>query len=110
MWVYMEGVRLTPIRRAPSKHRKIEDIDQKDIRISLIGAVVSKKDFEFVLDDGTGQINVICEEDTEFKEGDLVRVVGRLFTDIVQAEIVRKIDGMDMELYNKTYRLIKEYF
>jgi len=86
----MEGVRLTPIRRAPSKHRKIEDIDQKDIRISLIGAVVSKKDFEFVLDDGTGQINVICEEDTEFKEGDLVRVVGRLRISLIGAVVSKK--------------------
>ncbi len=97
-------------RRAPSKHRKIKDIDEDEIRISLIGAVVSKKDFEFVLDDGTGQIEVMCEEDADFKEGDLVRVVGRLFTDIVQAEIVRKIEDMDMELYNKSYPLIKKYF
>ena len=101
---------MTPIRRAPSRHRKIEDINQDEIRISLIGAVVSKKDFEFILDDGTGQMSVICEEETEVKEGDLVRVVGRLFTDIIQAEIVKKIDNMDMELYNKTYDLIKEYF
>lgn len=106
----MEGVRLTPVRRAPSKHRKIKDIDEKDIRISLIGAVISKKDFEFILDDGTGQINVICEEDVDFKEGDLVRVVGRLFTDVVQAEIVKKVEDMDMDLYNRVYELIKEYF
>lgn len=101
---------MSSIRRTPTKHRKIEDVDEEDIRISLIGTVISKKDFEFVLDDGTGQMDVICEEVPDVKEGDLVRVAGKLFTDVVQAEIVKKIENMDMELYNKTYPLMKEYF
>lgn len=86
-------------RRAPARQRSIEDIDPKeDIRVRLLGTVLSTDDDSLMLDDGTGTTEVFLDSDQlePLVENDTVRVLGRVLPTPdgfeIQGEIVQETD------------------
>ena len=96
-------------RRLPSVFRKVSDIRNEDMRVSVIGTVIDKAEDGLVLDDGTGKIDVTFIEPpgSDFKS--LVRVFGRVIPMEsgfqLQGELVQDMGGLDMELLKKVEQL-----
>ncbi len=101
------------IRRAPSVDTKVKDLRTlKTNRVCLIGTVVSKNPelYSFILDDSTGSVLVLLDDLSLFeniKEGQFVRVLGKIFGEgdeiEIQADIVQDFSGIDKELFKQVY-------
>lgn len=97
------------IRRVPAAIRRIEDISD-DLRVSVVGTVVKCGKAEFILDDGTGQLTVITQEEVKVEEKKVVRVIGKIYGQTLEAEIVQPMDDLNMQLYIKMYELRKKIY
>jgi uncharacterized protein YdeI (BOF family) len=94
----------------------IKDVESDDHRIQITGYVKELAEEEhFVLDDSTGKMGVdINNIDFEFKENDLVNVIGEIVKNgnekkIIKAEIVQDKNKLNFEYYKKLYELKKNY-
>ncbi|MFX1519047.1 MAG: replication protein RepA [Promethearchaeota archaeon] len=99
-------------RQAPARIRSINEITDDDFRVRVIGTVVSIAPNERILDDGTGTINVVTDQNLEV--GAFIRVIGRIFrkddgTFELNAEIIQDMKELDTGLYNKVRELQKKY-
>lgn len=100
-------------RRAAAEPRDIEEISpQSDIRVRIVGTVLSKSEDSLTLDDGTGSTEVFLEEDLleEVDENDRIRVLGRVLPTPdsfeIQGEIVQDFSSIDSELHNKVKKVV----
>ena len=101
------------IRRAPAIPLKIEQLkENKENRIAIVGTVISKNPeiASFILDDGESKVLVITNSNQDFekvKEGQFIRVLGKVWGEAdeaeVQAEIVQDFNQLDKELYTKIF-------
>lgn len=92
------------MRRAPAIEKDISDIDEEDIRVSVIGTVIKKDAIQYsmVIDDGTGSVTVFA--DKLFDVQSIIRVIGRpqmRGEPVIDAEIVQDFADFDLELYRK---------
>ena len=92
------------MRRAPALEKDICDIDEEDIRVSVVGIVVKRDSIQYsmIIDDGTGSITVFA--DKLFDVQSIIRVIGRPLArgePIIDAEIVQDFTDFDLELYRK---------
>ena len=92
-------------KRAPAVYRTIAGIQpESDIRVRILGRIIGKNDGIMVIDDGTGRADIVSEE---FDAGvnDIVRVFARVLPlesgFELRAELVKKMDNMDLDLYRK---------
>ncbi len=97
------------IRRIPAAIKRIEDISDEP-RISVVGTVIKCSQGEFMLDDGTGQLTVVCSEDLDVQEKDIVRVIGKLYGTTLEAEVVQEMNDLNMHLYIEMYELRKKIY
>jgi len=102
-------------RARPARNRKISEIKIGDELVRVIGLVVDKKEAEFVLDDGSGRITVVFDDPAVVEGveiGSRVRVFGAPLnvagTHELRAEIVQKVDGLDLGLYDEVRREVKK--
>jgi hypothetical protein len=95
------------MRRIPAAIKRIEDISE-ELRVSVVGCVVKKTEDQFILDDGTGQLTVMYEPGLTVKETEIVRVIGKLYGDTLEAEIIQDMKDLNMQLYVKMYELRKK--
>ncbi|MGD2247443.1 MAG: replication protein RepA [Candidatus Methanofastidiosia archaeon] len=98
------------MRRAPAVEKDICDIDEDDIRVSIIGTVIKKDPIQYsmITDDGTASITVFA--DNIFDVQSIIRVIGRpqiRGEPIIEAEIVQDFSNFDLELY-KTVKEMEE--
>jgi len=98
-------------RRASARPRRISEVRIGDERVRVVGLVVDKRDEEFTLDDGSGRLTVVFDDPTIAKNveiGSKVRVFGTPLTvagmNELHAEIVQRVDGLDLSLYNEVRR------
>ena len=98
-----------------AKQRIIKDINfDDDKRIQVTGYIKNRINDELiVLDDKTGQINVkiINIEDFNFKNNDLINVIGDLESaggQVIIAEIVQDMNKLNFEYYQKLYQIKNE--
>jgi len=98
-----------------AKQRIIIDVKNDDDRIQITGYVKNIDDDQFIiLDDKTGQIKVnISQVDFNFKENDLINVIGNLDTNmrgekILKAEIAQDMNKLNFDYYIKLYELKKD--
>ncbi len=99
-------------RRAPAVHRKIENVSEEDIRVSVIGTVVDKGESRVAVDDGTGTIEVVFDLSKDldgFDESDLVRVVGRPSDGSMDGEVIQNFEGFDVDLYEEILEKLGEF-
>lgn len=98
--------------------RKISDIEKNDTRIAVMGKIIESKESSFILDDGSGKIEIYVQlEGTEEMANNINAKVGiggfvRVFCTIIgtqlKADVVQSLQGLDVEqlkkiegLYNK---------
>ena len=100
-------------RRAPARPKNIEEIDPKDdIRVRVIGTVLSVEDDSISLDDGTGTVEIFLEEDQmeDLEENQRIRVLGRVLPTPdsfeIQGEIVQDFSDVDPELYSRVKKVV----
>ncbi|MFB6088610.1 MAG: OB-fold nucleic acid binding domain-containing protein [Candidatus Aenigmatarchaeota archaeon] len=102
------------IRRAVTDFKKIEDIDEDDIRVSIIGTLVSVEDDTIVVDDGSGNLEVSLLEMENpaqlenLETGQIVRVVGKLGRGDeleMRGEAVQDFSKFDLKIYEKAKKL-----
>jgi len=99
-----------------AKQRIIKDISIDDERIQVTGYIKSRiNNNQITLDDKTGEINVKLEsiDDFNFKENDLINVIGDLEFQssgekLLIAEIIQDMNKLNFEYYQKLYQLKKD--
>jgi len=89
--------------RTPAIEKRISEISEEDVYISVIGTVVSSdpREYTLLLDDGTGQVLAFVER--LFKIGSVIRVIGRPFENGkgINVDLVQDFSGIDISLYNE---------
>ncbi|MFH1978244.1 MAG: replication protein RepA [Candidatus Aenigmatarchaeota archaeon] len=92
-------------KRLPSVFRRISEIKQEDIRISLIGTVLDKSETTIAVDDGSGKIEITFEEPVKTEVNKLVRVFGTVVPMDqgfqLRGEILQDMSKLDLGLYKK---------
>jgi uncharacterized protein YdeI (BOF family) len=99
-------------KRVPAKHSSVKELSKDLNRVALVGTIVSRNDtvMSFLLDDGSGTVNVIVNDADMFsllKDGQIVRVLGRIWgegTDIeIQGDIVQDFSKLDLNLFKNVF-------
>ncbi len=90
------------LRLMPSFHyvqKQISEVSSKDSRVSIIGNVAAVGENSFVLDDGTGKIEILS--DAQVEKTKLVRVFCSVVEEKLKADIVQNMEGLDVNLFKK---------
>ncbi len=99
-----------------AKQRIIKDIVIDDKRIQVTGYIKNRiNNNQIVLQDKTGEINVNLKSinDFNFKENDLINVIGDLKSQstgekVINADIVQNMNNLNFEYYQKLYQIKKK--
>jgi len=96
--------------------RKVSEINpENDVKVRVLGTVVSKSENGFLLDDGTGTIQVFITADLlkGVEEKKLVRVLGRITPTPdrfeLTAEIVQDMAKLNVKTYDNVQKLWKKH-
>jgi len=85
----------------------------------LVGLLLNKEGDRFILDDGTGSIQVVVEEPGQMEglsPGTKVRVIGRVLSSVegdnpeIMGEIIQPMEKLDLALYREVYELREQLF
>ena len=97
----------------PAREKTISEIRADDIRVNILGTVVDYSDNLIVLDDGTGKINATFEYKPPVRQGQLVRVMGRIMPleegVELQGEVCQDFSKIDRELWNKVSTMWEKF-
>jgi hypothetical protein len=99
----------------PAIWKIISEVTAEDSRVRLVGRIVELNENFMILDDGTGTIlvnNNSLIQNT--KLNDVVLIIGNIHQRsdgklVLEAETSSSFNNFNMELYLKTYDLIKKY-
>ncbi len=110
----MDG--FSPSSRPPAKPRRISEIKVADEQIQVVGSIVDKEESTLVLDDGTGELNVLFEDSSlveDIEVGTIVRVFGTPLsvadTQELHAEIIQEMNDLDLDLYKKVISEVRKF-
>jgi hypothetical protein len=87
--------------------KKVSSISPKDSKVVLAGSVAQKKEKSFILDDGTGKIEVFFEGNLN---ASLVRAFCSVSEEKINADIVQNLDGLDLNLFKRVEDLYNRYY
>ena len=95
-------------KRQTAVSRKIIGINpETDIRVRILGHIIDKSDGVLVVDDGSAKAEIVTDDFDAFDIDDTVRIFCRVLPlengYELRAEIIQKLNSMDMELYRKVY-------
>jgi len=103
---------LEQLKRRRAAPREIGEIKANDVRVRLIGVVISRTgDGDLIIDDGTGQARIVGDEIPEVPLKAVVKVIGRVVQEDppeIYAEIVKDISNINREYYKKLVKLRRE--
>ena len=90
-------------RRFPTVEKKIGDITMEDSRVSFIGTLVDKEEGKIAVDDGSGSIEILFEEEIikNFKTGNVVRIIGKVSEGLVNGEAIQDFSKFNIDLYKE---------
>ncbi len=103
------------IHREYAKIKNISEITDEDFLIWVEGIVITVSKNKIVMDDGTGSIEILTHEQEieNVSEKDFLRVIGRVFPTPegleIHADILKKIDFSDLELYKEVINIWKKF-
>ena len=89
------------------KPRKIGQIVKTDSHIALVGKVSSIGDNSFVLNDGSGSMEIVSEELVE--KDKLVRVFCSNVDKSWKADVIQNLNGLDTNLFKKVEELYNKH-
>ncbi len=95
--------------KPPFKKSRIVDIPNEKY-VSVVGAIIKKSGSDILLDDGTGQIEVVFNEDINYKEGDIVRIFGVVISGSLKGELIQDMSELDIKLYRESFDKIKDLY
>jgi len=83
--------------------KKIAQISKNDRKVSIVGTVVSSTDDSFVLDDGSGKIEVFFEKENaegreRIKKDKTIRAFCTLVGEQLKLDVAQSADGLDLNL------------
>lgn len=90
-------------RRAPARPRHLKDIGNQDLRVSVVGTIVSTGEVA-VLDDGEQSVTLIFDDPQDLKrlkEGQKVRVFARPSGDELLVEFFQDMGKLNIPLYHQ---------
>jgi len=99
------------IRRAPAIPTPISKLED-GARVAIVGTIVNKNEevASFLIDDGSDKVIVLVNNPDDFdryKEGDYIRVIGKVWGNYpeaeIQAEIIQDFNSINKELYHKFF-------
>ncbi|WEL19338.1 OB-fold nucleic acid binding domain-containing protein [Candidatus Nanohalococcus occultus] len=100
-------------RRAPAVPKDVTEIDPRDdIRVRVVGTIISKDEDSITVDDSTGTVEVFMQEELmeDLEENQRVRVLGRVLPTPdsfeIQAETVQDFEGVDEELRDRVKKVV----
>ncbi|MFB6100572.1 MAG: hypothetical protein ABEK16_04835 [Candidatus Nanohalobium sp.] len=100
-------------RRAPARPKNIDEIEpQSDIRVRIVGTVLSVEEDSVSLDDGTGTVEVFLEDEDleDVEENQRIRVLGRVLPTPdsfeIQGEIVQDFSDVDQKLHDRVKKVV----
>ncbi len=95
--------------------RKVSEIDpENDVKVRVLGTIVSKSESGFMLDDGTGAVQVFINSALlkDIEEKKLVRVFAKVAPNSekfdLNAEIVQDMGKLNIKTYEKVMKLWNE--
>ena len=83
--------------------KEISKVDSNDSKVCLLGNVVDSNENSFVLDDGTGKIEI--NHDGEVEKNKLTRVFCTVADEKLNADVVRNMENLDVNLFKKVNEL-----
>ncbi|MBI2545017.1 MAG: hypothetical protein HYW22_00240 [Candidatus Aenigmarchaeota archaeon] len=83
--------------------KTVSQIDSKDFKVCLIGNVIATTGSSFILDDGTGRIEI--STDRLLPKNKLVRAFCSMNEDRLQADVIQDVEGIDLNLFKKVNEL-----
>jgi uncharacterized protein YdeI (BOF family) len=94
----------------PYVEKNINELSETDLFVALAGLIITKGEGSFILDDGTGNIQVI-HNDLNIENKSYIRVFGRVLPTEdglqLQGQVVQDISKIDKNLYKKVRDLIR---
>ena len=97
-------------RRKPYVEMSIKELKEDNSKVSVSGIVICRDEKGLILDDKSGQISVLINNDV--KEGNYVRVFGTLInfeeSIEVQGEILQNLNNIDKRLHQKVIGLLQD--
>ena len=94
-------------RKAPAVPRKLNAISPMDLRVSVIGTLHDIRGGKAVLEDETARSAIVFESDSPANEGRLVRVFGKPDKGEILVELVQGMDGLEMDLHNRSMEVLE---
>ena len=96
-------------KRKPYLEKFVKDLSISDFKVSVSGIIVSKSESSFLLDDGTGQIQISAKEIPNFE---YLRVFGKVMPLEsgleIDSEIIQDLSKIDKTIYKKVKELLSE--
>lgn len=102
--------------RACAVPRRISEISEGDEQVRVVGLVVDEGESSFVLDDGSGRLNVLFEDPglvSGVGVGSKVRVFGTPLSIEdsfeIHADIIQDLDELDLDLYKNVREKVRKF-
>jgi hypothetical protein len=83
--------------------KKISSITASDSKVAIIGNVSEVSGNSFILDDGTGKIEIASDQAVE--NGELIRVFCSSVDGKLKADVIQSLKGFDLNLFKKIEEL-----
>jgi uncharacterized protein YdeI (BOF family) len=83
--------------------KKVAEISRKDKKVSVVGEVVDATEDSFILDDGTGKIEVFFDEEAsagseKVAKGKTIRAFCSIDGEQLKPDVVQDMTGADLNL------------
>jgi len=83
--------------------KKISSITALDSKVAIIGNISEVLENSFILDDGTGKIEIASNQAVE--NGELIRVFCSSVDGKLKADVIQSLKGFDLNLFKKIEEL-----
>ncbi|MHA1377256.1 MAG: hypothetical protein ACTSRG_02630 [Candidatus Helarchaeota archaeon] len=95
-------------KRLIAIEKKINEINEKDRKVRILGTIISSNPDFAVIDDGTGTMTVRTENPLE--ERKRYRIIGQIYKKadnklVMNAEIIQDMEKLNIDLYKKVEKI-----
>ena len=94
-------------KRDVAVYKKINEINENDTLIRLIGTIIDKQEGFVVLDDGSNKAEISVEDSEKFNLNETFRVIVRVIplegNFELKGEIFQSMSNVNLELYKKVF-------
>jgi len=83
--------------------KKISSISSSDNKVAIIGTVSETSENSFIIDDGTGKIEIISDQTAE--KGELIKVFCSSIEGKLKADVIQSLKAFDLNLFKEVEEL-----